>query len=198
MVSIDFDKQNEEKIVIVPEAKDHIEQIITFSVFLITLCLISIIFTLRDNAFPNYMLIWICISLLALLYFIFPNSKHVFDFSQNFWYSHKKAIFIPFARKAGKISNIELFVIIEEVNRFSKKKKFQIDKTQYFSALELWEDVGETTEPFKNQLFSRKTFNLKSHEREMDNITQIIKFLRTVYNKHNIPFAVDYQRDSIN
>ena len=173
MVRIDFANKNSEKIIIIPEPKDHIEQIIAFSTFLLATIIFSFYLSVRVSKFPIYMIIWALVFLIGLLYFVFPTSNIVFDFSQNFWFSHRKAFFIPFARNSGKISDIDVFVVIDEAKPIlkSKKKKlqFHIDKTQYTSGLELWENIGS-----ENGLYDNDEKNIQDEQRTDIGLAAII------------------------
>ncbi len=192
MVNIVFDKNSSTKFTVIREFKDHIEQLLILSIFLVILLISLVIQSIIDNSFPKDMLFYVLVLLFIIIYYIFPTCSISFDLENNRWDYKKLIIKIPYKQNFGLISNVSKINSYEVIDHSSKKKKkFSIKKTEYFSALQLWLSQKDTKDFDELMIFSRKTYSYSSHNREVEENIRILNGLKSYFEKLEIPIIFD-------
>ncbi len=194
MVKIEYNDSELQKIRILSEFRDYLLQIYVLGGFFLGIWIITFIMLFQSGEFPKFMLVWIIVFIILITYFFIPTARLTIDLKQNLWTFHRLLLYIPFSRFAGKISQIKKYIITEQIENSNSKSSFGIQKRKYFSSFqfEFYPEKDAITENLV--MFSRKTYDSASHEKNMKRVTKIGLELRKIFRNLQIPFDLEYEQ----
>ena len=190
MVEVKFDKKNPYKVYIVRNWRDHIDQIRISSIFTIGLLIVAIYQNIVHDNTRIYYYIWPLISLILLIYCLFPTSRTTFDLENNFWKIQNYAI-LPIKKFEGTISSLSKLISTESIDE-RRKSKFSLKKSKLYFDLSIIE-LNAKGESKKKIFFSIKTYSYQSHKYNVRQNEKIGLVLENFFQNLNI--SIEFEKE---
>ena len=180
--------------------RDHREQLVALAIFMVVGIIGLVVVYHQRGWIPGYFYVWILLSGIGFLYYIFPTARAAFDLGGNYWVFARYLLFLPHHMVEGKIAEISMIVVVEKNaefhHSFSENSPRQERGDKMHSSLELWGFPNEEEEREKTVVFSRSTFDIHSHYNELNNLRVLAKKMVEYFQARQLPTEYFFLNES--